>query len=169
MRGALRALAHGDDSLAAAIRDSLARMDQAPGSADFARAIAYEVVDANMRDGAEVYRITRDIIDTRLRIGRMALDFDTIPDDKLWRWVRVRPGALIHTKLDDFNDVHARGLGRTSAALKAWWAEYLRMTATPAAQRSAAIDRIMTRLVRGRLAYLDAAEARRRQWIATHQ
>jgi hypothetical protein len=168
MRGALRSMARGDDSLARVIGDTLGRMDTAPGAADFGRAIAEEVIDANVRDGALVYRITRDICDTRLRIGRMAVDFDTIPDAKVWRWVRVRPGAMIHSKLDDFNDVHARGIARTSTALKAWWGKYLELSALPARQRASAIDRIVTRLVRERLRYLDAAEARRRQWIASH-
>ncbi|HEY2806284.1 MAG TPA: hypothetical protein VGI92_10555 [Gemmatimonadales bacterium] len=170
MRKALDGLAHGDDSLARAIADTLSRMNAAkPGATDFGRAIAEEVIDANVRDGAEVYRITRDICDTRLRIGRMAVDFDTIPDEKVWRWVRVRPGALIHTKLDDFNEVHARGIARTSAALRAWWGQYLAAAATPAAQRSATIDRVLTRLVHERLSYLSAAEARRSEWITQHR
>jgi len=164
MEGGLRALVAGDDSLARVLADTLARL--APAAAPpFARVIAWKVTDANVRDGAEVYRVTRDIAKSRLRTGRLVVDFDTVPDAALWDFVRVRRGALVTTELDDFDTVHHRGIARSVSALRAWWREYSRLAApaTPAAT-----DAIVARLVAERLQYLDAAEARRRSWIETH-
>jgi hypothetical protein len=164
MRGAVRALASGDDSLATALADTLRAI--ATGAAPaFGRVIAWKVTDANMRDGAEVYRVTREIAARRLRSGRIAVDFDTVPDARLWSFVRVRPDASEATALDTFNAVHHRGLARTTSALRAWWREYARLAA-PA--RPAATDTLIARFVTERLAYLDAADVRRRAWIASH-
>ena len=164
MRGALRALAAGDDSLTATLADTLGRLtaDAAPA---FGRVIAWKVTDANMRDGAEVYRVTRDIAVSRLRVGRLVVDFDTIPDDRLWQFVRVHRGALISTELDAFNAVHHRGIARTVSALRMWWAQYARLA--PAGS-PAGTDAIVARLVGERLQYLDAAEERRASWIQAH-
>lgn len=165
IQASLRALESGDDSLGRVLADTLRRGGPA---ADFGRAIAVKVVDANVRDGAEVYRVTRDIISSRLRVGRLAIDFDTVPDGDLMRHVRVRQGALVHSALDDFNAVHARGLARTTTALRAWWDQYLAANSAPPNGRAAAIERTLTRLVSDRLRYLDAAESRRAEWIAQH-
>ena len=168
MRAALLALANGDDSLARVLTRDLTSHGINVAAPDFGRAIADDVVKANMRDGAEVYRITRDIIDTRLRIGRMTVDVDTIPDDEIWRLIRVHRGAVIHTELDDFNAVHARGLARTTTALRAWWDAYLVHARVAPAQRTAVIDEVLTRFLRERLRYLDDADARRYQWAMAH-
>jgi len=164
MRGALRALDAGDDSLAAVLADTLARLTPA-AAPPFGRVIAWKLTDANMRDGAEVYRVTRDLATSRLRAGRQVVDFDTIPDSRLWDFVRVRRAAPISTELDTFNATHHRGLARTVSALRAWWTAYMRLgsTASPADT-----DAIVARLVAERLLYLEAAEARRRTWIETH-
>jgi hypothetical protein len=165
MQSSLRALGAGDDSLGGVIAG---RLREAGDNPDFGRVIAYAVVDANVRDGAEVYRVTRDIIDTRLRIGRIAMDFDTVPDRDLWRYVRVHRGAVIHTQLDDFNAVHARGVARTVTALRGLWAQYLEATNVDGTRRHEVANAIVTRLVSERLRYLAAAETRRAQWIASH-
>lgn len=168
MINALRALDLGDDSLSLMIADTLALLHNNEAIPDFGRCIANQVIDANMRDGAEVYRVTRDIIDTRLRIGRLAIDFDTVPDDRLWRYLRVHRGAMIHTGLDDFNAVHARGVARTTAALRAWWGQYTAALSLPATQRAEVINPVLSRLIAERLRYLEAAERRRQAWIAQH-
>ncbi len=165
MRASLLSLEKGDDSLGGVLVRKLSGL---PADADYGRTIAYAVVDANVRDGAEVYRVTRDIIETRLRIGRVAMDFDTVPDAALWRYIRVHRGAVIHTELDDFNAVHARGLGRTTSALRAWWSRYIATAAVPAAGRGALADAVLTRMLRERLEYLAAAEGRRARFIAMH-
>jgi hypothetical protein len=165
MRPSLRALEAGDDSLAGVLARAL---HEVPAGGDYGRVIAYAVVDANVRDGAEVYRVTRDIIDTRARIGRIAMDFDTIPDEELWRFIRVHRGAVIHTRLDDFNAVHARGLARTTTALRALWDRQVAVSATPPPARAALMDQVLTRLLSERLRYLAAAEARRSRWTAAH-
>src|SRR6185436_21109133 len=143
----------GDDSLRGVVARAL---QSVPNGGDYGRVIAYAVVDANVRDGAEVYRVTRDIIETRLRIGRMAMDFDTVPDDALWKHIRVHRGAVIHTRLDDFNVLHARGIARTSSALRAWWERYVAIAGAPAPQRAALVDQVLTRLLSERLRYLAA-------------
>jgi hypothetical protein len=164
MQGALRALQTGDDSLTRVLADTLVQLTPAVAP-PFGRVIAWKVTDANVRDGAAVYRETRDIAVSRLRVGRMVVDFDTIPDARIWRYIRVRRGAVITTELDDFNTIHHRGIARTVSALRAWWREYTRL-AVPAPPP--ATDAIVARLVAERLQYLDAAEARRHTWIETH-
>ena len=160
----LTALRTGDDSLRRVLSDTLARLGAATGVPDFGRAIADVVVDANVRDGAEVYRITRGIVDPRLRKGRVALDFDTIPDAAAWRWIAVDR----RTGLAAFNTVHARGVARTIEALRVWWEAYRHLAASPASRHPAIIQTVVARLVAERLAYLDAAESRRRAWLSTH-
>ena len=168
MRRAVRALGAGNDSLSRVLADTLAMLRRASDAPDFGRAIMAAVVDAGNRDGAEVYRLTRSLARTRLRTGTWVVDFDTVSVEKMWSLVRVGRNALIHTDLDDFNDVQARGLERTGSALRAWWAEYLSEAGASAPRRAAFVDRIVSRLVSERLRYLDAAEARRRIWIASH-
>ncbi len=164
MRGAARALEAGDDSLSAVLADTL-RDITGTSAPPFGRVIAWKVTDANMRDGAEVYRITREIAVRRVRTGRIVVDFDTVPDHRLRGFIRTPPGAP-DGGLDTFNQVHHRGLARTTSALRAWWTEYVRLAAVPAA--SPTTDAIVARLVAERLLYLEAAEARRRTWIESN-
>jgi hypothetical protein len=165
MRPALDALRGGNDSLAQAIADTFASLGPTP---DFGRAIATLTIRANMRDGAEVYRLTRDIISRPLRLGRTTMDFDTVPDARVWSFARVRRDTARHIALDDFNAVHVRGLARTSTALRTWWLHYLLASHPAAADKARAADAILTRFLKERLAYLAAAEARRATWIAAH-
>ena len=163
----------GDDSLAGALGDTLALLRRAADSPDFGRAFTALLTDAGIRDGAGVYRATRAIASEELTHGVVAVDFDTVPDDQLWRWLRVRRGD---PALDAFNAVESRSLARSVAALRAWWAEYQReLSMTPPSpgwelppSRATLIDDVVTRLVRERLRYLEAAEARRNAWIAAH-
>jgi hypothetical protein len=168
MQHVLRAFTAGSDSLSRVLADTLGVLRRAGDTPDFARAIAATLVDAGNRDGAEVYRLARDLARARLRAGTWVMDFDTVSETRVWHFVRVHSGALIHTALDDFNETQARGLARTTSALRSWWAEYLREASAPADRRPAVIDRVVTRLIAERLRYLDAAEARRRAWIARH-
>ena len=164
---ALRSLQQGDDSLARAVHDTLSLLSGQP-VADFGRVIADVVIDANYRDGAAVYRVTRDLADKPLRKGSIRVDFDTIPDDQVWRFVQTRHDAPGSEELAAFNAVHARGLARTSTALRAWWEELSRVTETKGAARDAAMNAVVTRLVRERLEYLRQAEQRRAEWMAEH-
>jgi hypothetical protein len=120
-------------------------------------------VEANVRDGAEVYRITRQVVDPRLRQGRVTLDFDTVPDAGVWRWIAVDRRA----GLELFNTVHARGVARTVEALRAWWGLFQRASSTPPFRRAAVVEAVTERVVGERLRYLEAAEGRRRVWLAT--
>jgi hypothetical protein len=165
MDRAIAALRIGDDSLRRVLADTLGRLAALTHVPDFGRAIASVVVDANVRDGAEVYRLTRIIVDPRLRKGRIAPDFDTIPDARFWPWINVdrRSGLLA------FNVVHARGAARTTEALRTWWERYQRAIAVRGPRRAAMIEAVTARLVAERLAYLDAAEARRAAWLRAHE
>jgi len=97
-----------------------------------------------VRDGAEVYRATRDIAVSGLRTGRLVVDFDTIPDDRLWRFVRVRRGARITRSSTTSTSRTTAASRATVSALRAWWREYTRLAA-PAPP--AATDAIVARLV----------------------
>ena len=156
MQPALAALRDGNDSLA--------RVLSGVRRADFGRAIAQVTIESNMRDGAEVYRVTREIIARPLRLGKRTVDFDTVPDERVASYQRSGRAA----QLDTFNLVHARGLARTTSALRAWWSRYSASSRVRPRDRAAAIDAIMSRLLKERLAYLDSAESRRREWIASH-
>lgn len=168
MRLALHALERGDDSLARALHDTLAALRQGPGPPPFGRLIVDVLAEIGGRDGATVYRLTRDLAADRLRTGRVVVDFDTVPDDQLWRWIRVPRAAPARTALDDFNEVESRGLGRSTTALRVWWAEYQRAFAVRRERRAVLMDAVLTRFITERLRYLEAAEARRQRWIAAH-
>jgi len=168
VRTAVRALTAGDDSLARVLGDTLSALDRTEVAPAFGRLIAQTVVDASFRDGAEVYRVTREIAVRPLRTGRVTVDFDTVPNEQVWRFVRVVRAAPEHSPLDDFNAVHARGIARTATALRRWWEQYNRAASLAPARRRAALDTVVSRLVRERLAYLDEAEARRLAWMHNH-
>ena len=155
-----------DDSLAVVLADTIIRLRSSSGTPDFGRAIAAMLVDAGNRDGADVYRITRDMVQPDLRLGKVAMDFDTVPDPQVWRWLRADP--LAHNRLVEFNALETRGLARTTSALRSWWTEYVRELSYNPASRETIVDRVVTRLVAERLAYLRAAESRRRTWILAH-
>ncbi len=161
-----RAEPEADDSLAVVLADTLIRLRRSSGTPDFGRAIAATLVDAGNRDGADVYRITRDMVQADLRLGKVAVDFDTVPDPELWRWLRVDRAA--GNRLVEFNALETRGLARTTSALRSWWTEYVRELSYNPASRETLVDRIVTRLVAERLRYLRAAESRRRTWILQH-
>ena len=154
-----------DDSLTVMLDDTVLLLRRGDGAPDFARAITAALADAGNRDGAEVYRITRDMVVRDARLGKVAVDFDTVPDADLTRW--LRNDAAASSRLSQFNSLEARGLARTGSALRAWWGEYAREL-TYRSSHENLIERVATRLVKERLAYLDAAEARRRVWIAAH-
>lgn len=168
MRGPLEALELGNDSLARVFADTLTARTSESGSPDFARAITAILADANCRDGVAVYSATRQFANSRLRSGGITVDFDTVPDERVWRFVRVHRGAHVRSALDDFNDIHGRAIGRTTQALRVWWRHYVAQAAAPAGRRAAMIDAIIRRTLSERLRYLEAAEARRRTWIRTH-
>src|SRR4029077_2002005 len=82
-----------DDSLAVMLSDTVIRLRRSGGTPDFGRAIAALLVDAGNRDGAEAYRLTRDMVVSDLRLGKVAVDFDTVPDPELSRWLSADPVA----------------------------------------------------------------------------
>lgn len=168
MQPALAALEEGDDALRQELLRSLARLLRQDPKAGVGAMITASVVDSTYRDGAELYRLTRQLAIDPLRRGTLVVDFDTIPDARIWEFVKGRRTPATEAALQLFNEVQARGLARATVALRVWWGQYVVTTALGSAPRGYAIRDVMARLLRGRLAYLSAAEVRRARWIASH-
>ncbi len=170
MKEALDQLHHGNPRFAAVLAHALDSARSASGACDcppVGQVVTAAIIADGNEDGALIYQLTRRLGTRRMR-RPPAIDFDTLPPDAVWTFVSDTGSTRTHGTLDEFNRAQARGLGRVHEALDAWWAEYLRMAATPPRERGALTERIVTRLVAARLAYLDAAEARRRQWCVEH-
>lgn len=168
MQPALAALEEGDDGFRRVLIDSTARILRGDDSPGFGAAITAVLVDATYRDGAELYRLTRRLAIDPLRRGTLVVDFDTIPDARMWEFVKAGHTPATQATLQLFNTVQARGLARATVALRLWWGQYVVASMAEPGLRGGMMGEAMTRLLRGRLAYLRAAEWRRARWIATH-
>ena len=168
MHGAVAALDRGDGALRRILADTLARLrSQGPAPA-FGAAVTAVVVNAGYEDGADVYRTIRRLAVGPVRRGSVVIDFDTIPDEELWRFIRPRSSREVRVALDHFNELEARGVARVTEALRWWWGQYVVTSMAPRADRPLLVDLIVRRVVSERLRYLEAAESRRRTWIRTH-
>jgi hypothetical protein len=168
MHGAVAALDRGDGALRRVLADTLARLRSESPVPAFGAAVTAVVVNAGYEDGADVYRTIRRLAVGPLRRGRVVIDFDTIPDDQVWRLIRPRGSADVRAALDHFNEVETRGIARVTEALRWWWGQYVVTSLAPRANRPLLVDLIVRRVVSQRLRYLEAAESRRRTWIQTH-
>ncbi|MDO8665708.1 MAG: hypothetical protein Q7J79_03795, partial [Gemmatimonadales bacterium] len=168
MQPALAALEEGDADFRHELTDSLRWLRHREPNPDFGRAVTAGVVEATYRDGAELYRLTRRLAIDPLRRGTLVVDFDTIPDARIWEFVTGRQTPRTLATLQLFNEVQARGLARATDALRLWWGQYVVASMVEPRERGALIEGTMTRLISQQLAYLSAAEARRAQWIAAH-
>ncbi len=168
MQPALAALEDGDEAFRRVLVDSLGMtLGRVPGPG-FGRTITAAVVDATYRDGAELYRLTRALAIDPLRRGTLVVDFDTIPDARIWEFVKGRHTPRTAATLQLFNEVQARGLARATVALRLWWGQYVVASMRDGPARAATVSTAMQRLLAGQIAYLAAAEGRRARWIATH-
>lgn len=168
MQPALAALEEGDADFRHELTDSLRWLRHREPHPDFGRAVTAGVVEATYRDGAELYRLTRRLAIDPLRRGTLVVDFDTIPDARIWEFVKGRQTPRTLATLQLFNEVQARGLARATDALRLWWGQYVVASMTEPRERGPMIQGMMTRLISQQLAYLSAAEGRRAQWIAAH-
>jgi hypothetical protein len=168
MQPALAALEEGDPDFRHLLSDSLRWLRHRDPNPDFGRAVTAAVVEATYRDGAELYRLTRRLAIDPLRRGTLVVDFDTIPDARIWEFVKGRQTPRTLATLQLFNEVQARALARATDALRLWWGQYVVASMAEPTERGAMIEGMMTRLISQQLAYLSAAEARRAQWIAAH-
>ncbi len=166
MRGALAALRTGNPGFKRvldALRFNNARKQWYP---PYGSLIAGAVIDSSFEEGADVYRLIRELGVSRLRKAGVRVDFDTIPDAGVWSFIRPRSPA-IQAALDTFNVVQGRGLGRVNVALNGWWDSYLG-TLHSGGNRQELIDGIVTRVVITQLNYLANADARRDDYIKSH-
>jgi hypothetical protein len=134
---------------------------------EYGKLIAAAVIDSSFEDGATIYRLTRQIAVSSLRKAGVRVNFDTIPANRIWEFVRDRNDPAIQAALDTFNIEQGRGLGRVNEALTAWWNAY-QGTRLMHADRARVTDWIIARLCVGRLNYLAFADARREDYISTH-
>jgi len=168
MRDAPAAITRGDTALAVsfhAIVNNAMRVTRYP---QFGQLIAAAVVDESYQDGGEIYRLTRAMANNTVRRASTVIDFDTIPDDRVWQFVASRSSANTQRALRRFNELQIKGLKRANEAAVAWWYAYGLGAQPPANKRIEARNTILGRLVQGQLAYLNVAETRRAQWIQTH-
>jgi hypothetical protein len=167
MAGALQALRTGDPGFKRvldAIRVSNAQKYWYP---PYGSLIAGAVIDSSFQEGAEIYRLTRTFGTSNLRKVGVRLDFDTIPADRVWQFVRDRSLPEVTAALDTFNIVEGRGLGRVNVALNAWWDAYLG-TGRSGGNRQDLIDGIVRRVLVTEINYLANADARREAYIESH-
>ncbi len=130
--------------------------------------IAATMIDSSYMEGAEVYRLVREIAVPQLHKAGVVVDFDTIPDAKVWDFVRPLSDPKVQAALDTFNIVEGRGLARVHDAVTWWWDRYMYYRATSAADKTRLVNGLVARLVRDQLIYLNSADARRQDFIDTH-
>lgn len=169
MRDAPTALTRGDTAMAVNYRSLVNNAMRSTKYAEFGRLIAGGVIDDSYESGAEILRLTRLMANTAVRRATDGvIDFDTIPDAKVWTYVSNRADAKMQAALRKFNELQIKGLKRANEAITTWWYAYGRTAQVPNNKKVEARNAILGRLVRQQLAYLTAAESRRTRWIGTH-
>lgn len=168
MRDAPAALTRGDTTLHInyhALVNSAMHDTKYP---EFGRLIAAAVVDNSYEDGAEILRLTRAMANNTVRRAVQEIDFDTIPDAKVWDYIASRASSNTQNALRRFNNLQIKGLKRANEAVQAWWYAYGLLANPAASKRNEARNTILGRLVAEQLSYLNAADARRATWLASH-
>ncbi len=135
---------------------------------DFGRLITSAVIDDSYQDGAEILRLTRAMANNTVRRATQVINFDTIPDAKVWDYVASRASSNTQAALRRFNEFQIKGLKRATEAVRAWWYAYGLLANPPASKKNEARNTILGRLVTQQLFYLHAADARRATWLASH-
>jgi len=167
MKGALDKLRSGDPTFRRVLTSLMVNSARKAAYPEYGRLIAGAVIDSGFEDGATIYRLTRTIAVPRLRKAGVRVDFDTIPESRVWEFVRDRSDPDIRAALDTFNIVQGRGLGRVYEALTAWWNAY-QGTRLMHTDRARVTDWMIGRLIVSRVNYLAFAEARRADYINLH-
>jgi hypothetical protein len=167
MKGVLDKFRTGDPGFRRVLTSDLVSAARKNAYPEYGKLIAAAVIDSSFEDGATIYRLTRQIAVSSLRKAGVRVNFDTIPANRIWEFVRDRNDPAIQAALDTFNIEQGRGLGRVNEALTAWWNAY-QGTRLMHADRARVTDWIIARLCVGRLNYLAFADARREDYISTH-
>jgi hypothetical protein len=169
MRDAPTALTRGDTAMAVNYRSLVNNAMRDSRYPEFGRLITAGVIDDSYESGAEILRLTRLMANNDVRrASDGVIDFDTIPDARVWTYVSNRANTTMQAALRKFNDLQIKGLKRANEAVTAWWYAYGLTAQQPANKKAEARNTIIGRLVRQQLAYLSNAEARRARWIETH-
>ncbi len=168
MQGALTGLRTGDPMFKRVLDAVILRNARKAWYPEIGGLIAATVIDSSYQEGAQVYRLIRQMAVPELHKAGVVIDFDTIPDARVWDFIRPRSDPKVQAALDTFNIVEGRGLARVHDAISWWWDRYIYYRATTAANKGKLVDGLVARLVRDRLIYLNAADARRQDFIDTH-
>jgi hypothetical protein len=169
MRDAPTALTRGDTAMAVNYRSLVNTAMRETRYPEFGRLLTAGVIDDSYEAGAEILRLTRLMATNDVRrASNGVIDFDTIPDAKVWSYVSSRANSTMQAALRKFNDLQIKGLKRANEAVTAWWYAYGLTAQQPNNKKVEARNTILGRLVRQQLAYLTAAEARRARWTETH-
>jgi hypothetical protein len=130
--------------------------------------IAATLIDSSFQESAQVYRLIREIGVPQLHKAGVVIDFDTIPANQVFSYIQDPSSPAVRATLDSFNIIEGRGLARVHDALTWWWDRYLATGRTQPSLKGRLIDGVLARMVRARLIYLNAADARREQFIEAH-
>jgi hypothetical protein len=168
MRGVLDAMRNGDPMFKRVLESAVLSNAHKYWYPPFGSLIAATVIDSSFQDGATIYRLTREIAVPRLHKVGVAINFDTIPDANVWDYVRDRNDPQVKATLDTFNLYQGKAMARVHDALTSWWDRYIITGRTQPKDRSNLIDGLMKRVLRDQLNYLNAADARRQEYIDAH-
>ena len=135
---------------------------------DFGRLLAAAVIDESYQEGAEAVRYARALASTSVRRASVVVDFDTLPDERVWDYAASRTSATGQAALQRFNAAHIKAMRRANEASQGWWYAYGLATQPSVMRRPEARTSVLGRLVSQQLAYLAAAESRRASWVEAH-
>jgi hypothetical protein len=168
MQGALAGLRNGDPMFKRVLDGLILGNAAKKWYPAYGSLIASALIDSSYREGAEVYRLIREIAVPSLHKAGVVIDFDTIPDARVWEYVRPLADPKIQAALDTFNIVEGRGLARVHDAVNWWWDRYWTTSRTSSNLKAQLTEGILERLVRNQLIYLNNADGRRQDYIDMH-
>jgi hypothetical protein len=168
MRGALQGLRNGDPMFKRVLDGVILGNAAKIWYPAYGSLIAGALIDSSYEEGADVYRLIRQIAIPQLHKAGVAIDFDTIPASKVWDYVRPLTDPKTKAALDTFNIIEGRGLARVHDAVSWWWDRYWTTAQTSPNLRSRLAQGILERLVRNQLIYLNASDARREDYVESH-
>ncbi|RMG17394.1 MAG: hypothetical protein D6731_04090 [Planctomycetota bacterium] len=165
VRDLIRRAQAGDDAFERRCRNALARAGlgaRAKGQTPYARVIAEVMIEASAPEAAPIYRATRKISKKSLQRGGV---YDKQLGHDVMDFVELE-GNEKHVRT--IWELSARAFARVVSAIRLWDEVFQRETSDVAAGSPEALARaaaIVDRLVERQLAALEAAEARRRDYL----
>ncbi len=168
MRMVLEDLKAGDPTFKRVLDAVILRNAQRSWYPPVGSLIAATLIDSGFEESAQVYRLIRGLGVSRLHKTGVAVDFDTVPAARVWSYIGDTANPTVRAQLDTFNVIEGLGLARVRDATTWWWDRYLYYRATQPRYRSQLTDGLVARLVRDRLVYLAAADARRDEYVKAH-